>query len=287
MQSIIFPNNITSIGKYCFRSNFYLSSIDIPDSVILIDDNAFSECLNLKEINISPNSNLTTLGINIFRDTIVKSIFLSKNVTNISPITFDSCILESITVDQNNPIFHSDSKSVFKGTENSTLYKVVQTFSGEYIVPLFVTSISDMCFDSCLKISNIALHNNITSLGFFGFYHCQAIKTINIPKSVIKIEEGTFLACNSLTSITIPENVILIDSRAFKDCRNLKSITFLSNNNEISFGDQTFRDIENPMNIYIPGKFNAKLQYQNLFPNRSHLYITSQTKLSYDCKKFF
>lgn len=41
------------------------------------------------------------------------------------------------------------------------------------------------------------------------------------------------------------------------------------------------------MNISIPGNFNISSDYECVFPNRSHLYITNETILSESCKDFF
>ena len=45
-----------------------ITSITIPNSVIVIEDRAFSSCYNLSDVNIYSNI-ITTIGNNVFSDT--------------------------------------------------------------------------------------------------------------------------------------------------------------------------------------------------------------------------
>lgn len=98
---------------------------------------------------------------------------------------------------------------------------------------------------------------------------------------------GAFDYCKSLTSIIIPSNISFIENSAFEGCTNLKSITFKDNNNNITIGPNIFKSTAPSAEIYIPGKFFAKTTYKSELPPKSHLYITSQTRLSESCKIFF
>jgi len=60
LTSIEIPNSVTSIGNDAFNYCFNLTSIEIPSSVTTIGNSAFLSCFNLTSIEIS--SSVTTIG---------------------------------------------------------------------------------------------------------------------------------------------------------------------------------------------------------------------------------
>ncbi|EAY22981.1 surface antigen BspA-like [Trichomonas vaginalis G3] len=311
LKSIKLPQNILSIGGKCFYINLALSSIDLPDSVEIIYEGAFSGS-GLTTINISKNSKLKKLDSGCFFGTNLIKIFIPKSLNEISSEVFNRCkYLENITVDPENEYYKSDSKSLFTGTDNSTLFKVVESYSeSEYIVPNYVTNISDWCFFNA-NISSIQLHNNIswigsstfsyctnltfitipesvTSIGYSTFYSCTSLTYITIPEGVTYIGEAAFVGCTSLTNITIPESVTYIGDGAFYHCSSLTNIIISGNNIEY-IGDGAFNSNENPINFFIPRKFilDESSIHTNSYPFGSNLYITSQTVLTNSSKVFF
>ena len=139
----------------------------------------------------------------------------------------------------------------------------------------------------CISLKNIIILENVTIIGSSAFSYCTSITSITIPGNVTFIGYNAFDHCTSLKSITIPKKVTTIQNEVFSDCYNLSKITFLDNNNTITISSNIFYHIDYPINIYIPGHFNISSDYNNQFPNRSHLYITSETILSESCKDFF
>lgn len=51
LSNVVIGNSVKSIGEYAF-ANTGLSKIDIPNSVTIICDYAFNECLSLAEVNM-------------------------------------------------------------------------------------------------------------------------------------------------------------------------------------------------------------------------------------------
>ena len=64
LTSINIPNSVTTIGNRAFASCYHLISINIPNIVTTIGNGAFAECNSLTSINI-PNS-VTTIGDGAF-----------------------------------------------------------------------------------------------------------------------------------------------------------------------------------------------------------------------------
>ncbi|MDE6614363.1 MAG: leucine-rich repeat domain-containing protein [Clostridia bacterium] len=84
---------VTEIGKISGYSN--LQSVEIPSSVKIIDDYAFSSCTNLRNVQIS--SGVTTFGSFVFSGcTSLTSIVIPKSVTSIANHAFNNC--SSLTI---------------------------------------------------------------------------------------------------------------------------------------------------------------------------------------------
>lgn len=305
---ILLPQNISSIGRDCFLWASSLQSIDLPDSVETIYRAAFSYS-GLTTIKISKTSKLSKLDSVCFTNTKLSSFFILKYLKDLTFDSFDGCqYLENITLDPENQYYKFESKTLFSGADNSTLFRVINTYSESvYVVPPYVINISKNCFYK-LKIKSILLHNKITYIGKYAFYECKSLTSITLPENVISIKDYTFQYCTSLTSVTLPKNLQNIDAAVFDGCTSLRSIvfpeslkiieiwafyqctslnniTFLNNSNSIIFGLNPFLDILNPVNIYVPGMLKIIEGVPEVFPKGSHLYITNQTILL-SCVKY-
>ena len=87
-----------------------------------------------------------------------------------------------------------------------------------------VTSIEDLAFFRCYKLSRVTIPEGVTSIGEGAFYLCN-LDSITISKNVANIGKEAFLGCTNLTSVTISEGVTSIGESAFEGCTNLTSIT--------------------------------------------------------------
>ena len=90
-----------------------------------------------------------------------------------------------------------------------------------------VTSIGDLAFYDCWKLTSITIPNSVTSIGDFAFKDCEKLTSITIPNSVTSIGYETFWSCSGLTSVTIPNSVTSIGEDAFYNCRGLRKVNYL------------------------------------------------------------
>lgn len=110
-----FLKRVTFIPEYAFHHS-YLKSINIPNSITEIGDNAFWYCQLLESVNI-PNS-VTKIGTGAFDScTTLESVIISNSVTEIGPGAFRDCYeLKSITIPE---IFKPRMKRIFPGVRLS------------------------------------------------------------------------------------------------------------------------------------------------------------------------
>ena len=198
--SINIPEGVKSIGNNAFYRCSGLTSVNIPEGVVNIGSWAFEGCNGLTFINI-PSS-----------------------VTNIEP-------------------------AVFRGCSGLTSVNI----------PSSVTSIGSWAFEGCCELASINIPEGVTSIGDGAFADCSGLASVSIPESVISIGEKAFGGCNGLIainvllgnptyssidgilydkdkttlircpegktgSVNIPEGVVSLEYSAFSNCTRLTSI---------------------------------------------------------------
>jgi len=189
---------------------------DIPETVISICDNAFSNCENLAGVTIP------------------------EGTTQIGNKAFASCDGLTTVVIPNGVV--SLGGSVFDNCGNLA----------EIVIPSSVTEIGDYVFNGCSNLSSITLADGITCIGNGMFRACESLTSINLPSSLISIGEEAFQYCEGLTKITIPENVANIGDYAFDGCTNLSEVYF--SGDAVTFGHRVFGSIYDYVtaNAYYP-----------------------------------
>ena len=250
--SVIFGDNVRSIGKYAFSGFTSLDSITIPDSVISIGERAFYNCSRLKSITI-PDS-VTSIG---------KEAFLNTAYYN----------------DE----YYWDAGILYIGNH---LIDAKQFGLGKIEVKQGTKTIADFACSPCYSSSSITIPDSVTNIGDFAFYNCKSLYRIDvssentnfssengvlfnkdkteivrypakntdtsysIPDSVTIIDDGAFEGCTSLTSITIPDDVTSIGDYAFYECKSLENITI--GNGVTIVGDYAFYCCNSLTSITIP-----------------------------------
>ena len=168
---------------YEFTGCSNLTSISIPSSVTLIEEDAFGDCVNLNAVYISDleawcnitfkegwadyvTSNPLHYASHLFLNGVeIKDLIIPNSVTSINYGAFDGCSLTSVTIHDG------------------------------------VTSIGDVAFANCSSLTSVAIGNVVTSIGNYAFYGCKGLTTITIPNSVTSIGYKAFNNCSDLTTI--------------------------------------------------------------------------------------
>ena len=200
---------VTAICDFAFNRvndvGYEIIAITLPDSIIEIGSEAFSNQPGMDNIILSKN--LEIIGIGAFSGCSgLTSIEIPNSVTSIGSWVFSGCSgLTSIEI------------------------------------PNSVMSIGGWAFYDCIGLKGVTIGNSVTSIGNSAFSGCSGLKSVTIGNSVTSIGEYAFADCSGLTSIEIPNSVTSIGERAFMCCSGLTSMTFngtIAEWNAIEKGDK-------------------------------------------------
>lgn len=235
ITSIIIPNNVKSIDDDAFSDCVSLKEIHIPDSIISIGDRAFEKCISLKEITI-PNS-VTNIGDGAFYDCKdLKEVNIHNNVKSIGDWAFAYC------------------SSLTSAT-----------------IPESVTIIGEFTFAKCESLKEISIHDNVTSIGNGAFSHCNSLTSIIIPDSVTNIDNGAFYKCSSLEEITVPNSVTNIGNGAFYECSSLEEITI--SDSVTNIGPEAFYGCSSLKSIYVKGNMEKIKEVFEKTDNKHKIHL--------------
>lgn len=147
---------VKTIGADCFASNENIISVEIPQGVSAIEDEAFINCPNLQTV-IIPKGVVSLGQLAFFMCEKLENVTMGSGITTIGTNTFYGCVnLQSIQL------------------------------------PDTVTKIEGYAFMGCSSLESLALPISTSSIGTGAFQDCSGLKEITIPSAVTTIEEEAF-----------------------------------------------------------------------------------------------
>lgn len=187
-KNCVIPNTVKFVEP-CALKYLPIESLVIPDSVVSLGFDSFSECTSLIEVTIGKS--LNSIGSGSFQGcTSLESITIPANVVTLESSAFNGCCnLKSIN-----------------GSEN-------------------VRNIESAAFSDCSSLSSFVFSNFLKTIGDHAFANCASIKEINLPQNSsesIEIGEKAFVGCNSLEEVLIPDTVVSLGDGVFSNCKSLK-----------------------------------------------------------------
>lgn len=171
--------SVTSISQHAFSGRRKLTSIEIPESVTEMGDDAFSGCVKLNKV--------------IYAGTIDQWVQIKFGLGASNPLSGDTLLY----VD-NTPV--KDVKLTI-ATEISS--KAFYGYGGLVSVEMSksVTTIGDSAFEGCGKLERIEIPSSVTIVGKRAFFGCSKLTSIEIPASVTIVGELAFYGCSEKLTI--------------------------------------------------------------------------------------
>lgn len=301
--SLFIPNNVKEIESYGIQGNAYLSAITfeensqlerinsfgisgnalvknlvIPDSVRIIETNAFS--LNRALTSITIGSGIEELRPNIFTHcTALTNIDIKDGVKKIDLTAFSQCDvlknlvlpksvteivnvasmdkngqnqLDTISIDPENPIYDSrdNCNAIIETATNKLIFG-----AGNATIPNGVVEIGDYAFDRNYGIKTLIIPDSVKKIGTHAFYACQYVSTVTIGSNVEELSgTNTFYSLMSLAQITLTGKYTRIPNKCFFNCQYLQLVKIPKRITEI--GDGAFQGCRSLKTIYYEGSEN-------------------------------
>lgn len=198
IDKVVLPPTLKKIGGYAFQRTS-LTSVNIPDNVETIEDNAFGRAKQLQEVHL-PDS-LTSLGGGAFEYcSNLRAVKIPRKIKVITWSAFSGCSsLQCVEL--------HDSITGFG--DNS--------FSGcnlrEITLPKSTTWVGNNAFQGNTNLSKVTLNEGLIGIGEFAFYE-TAIDTLNCPSTLRKIYNSAFAGCRNLSQINLNEGLTRIEAGA-------------------------------------------------------------------------
>lgn len=204
--SIIGDLSLTIPRNY-FKGFTNLETFDMGNCVSEVVDEAFKDCVNLKNITISPKIKEGKITYKAFSNT----KFLTERTTPIL-IEGDTVILyvpDSIEGEYTIP------STITKINESAFYNKVKLT---KITIPSSVTTIGKSAFDSCTGLKEVVFEENtsLQAIGYNTFYSCTKLESINLTnlKNLTTIGENAFIGAK-IDEIKLPASLTSIGLKAF------------------------------------------------------------------------
>ena len=220
LQTVSFPDTLTSIGQYAFKNCNALQTVVLPNGLTSLGVGAFTECNKLKSVTVG---NL---------------------LTAIEDYTFSMC------PDLTTVILGSGLKKIGA----MSFYQCGRLT--DCAIPASVTSIGNEAFSYCLSLKSAAISDNVTELGESAFYDCNALTTLVIGNGLTRVPNNAFGGCDGLMTVIIGDGVSYIGVGAFAECGDLTSVTI--GKNVIQIGADAFHQCNKLVEVINLSAMNIK-----------------------------
>lgn len=278
---------VSKIGDRVFSNYRYvLTSVQIPDTVTEIGDNAFYNRTSLKSVTIQDNktSRVKKIGRQAFMYCrALTDISILDSVTEIGSESFYQCEnLDTVTIPEGVTSIAEGLFSYCYSLHTVTLPDSVtaieeRAFTGTALtqihIPAKVTRIGTDAFSECPVLSTItsdsesypAIDNVLYEKSANGNYALirypsrREDPAFKIPNGVVKIETHAFDCCLYLASVKMPDSVVSIGTGAFMNCPALQDIEFSCRITELP--ESVFENCTGLESIDIPEGITQILDY--------------------------
>ena len=252
---LVIPLKVTDVNKYAFYKNTAIRSVLFEEDSRLrkIDVSAFESCTSLKTIQIPT----TVLSIE-------DRAF--KNCKAINNIYFDARACQDFVAD--NEIFYSVGTStsgvnVTLGREvtrlpsylfsgKGTLPRVRRLYYSDYVS---LEHIGEYAFSNNRYMTTLYLPSTLLTMGEGAFSNTVLTNvTIEDECMLYNLPKDAFKNCTKLVSVYFGENSILanIEESAFESCTALIDVTFGELNGIMTIGKYAFKDCINLTSFRLP-----------------------------------
>ena len=221
--------DVSVIPENAFLDKKILMNVKLPESLLVIQENAFKGCSALSGTLILP-SGVTTIGWAAFQGcTSLNGIVFSDALEVIRSYAFEGCV--NLTQELTFPdqllsigeYAFANCRNLFgKVKFNSEFYQFIGA-EGYW-------SSTGRAFENCSNIDEVDLSEceYLYEIPSATFNECYALKTVKLPPYLERIDDYSFHNCTNLATIAFPQSLLVINRDAFNGCSSLRSVDLSS-----------------------------------------------------------
>ncbi len=189
VTSFTFGENVTYIPDNLCRDLSNLTSIQLPEKLDSIGEQAFNGCEGITSLTIP--ANVKSIGSGAF----------AGYETNLTSVTWKAkdCKLDPYG-------------SIFAAKADSTLTEFIFT-EGVEVIP------TNLCYE-LRALTSITIPSSVIRIGESAFQYCASLSTLKLGTNVQHIDESAFQNCRNLESITLPNSIKTLGRYAFYGCKS-------------------------------------------------------------------
>ena len=233
------------IPAYCFALCQNLETVNIHNSLVGINEGAFSECTSLTTFNMYdtvgyfgdqifygtnklksitlPNNELTLGGYAFLECNSLQEIKFNENTyfSEINGSIFENTELAKFVVDSNNPHYSTsaDGKYLLSKDGKKIIFAAFANISGELTIGDEYAEIGNGAFTG-VKIEKLIITNPNLVIGAYAFANCDELEEIVLPTETgLEIKEHAFNYTPALKTITNLNKVTKVGDYAFANSK--------------------------------------------------------------------
>lgn len=252
-EHIIIPDGIRVIGEDAFACNKKIVSVIFPESLRVICDGAFRDCIALKEsalphdmvelspyafagcddsLSVSAPSGTGSLDTPASGEETgepesgesnkdAEDIWAKARFADVRKLLKEAhSIGMSLESFRNAPPRQSVSKDADFIIADGALLSY-RGDSADIVIPAGVKRISEGALAFRINLESVVFPDGLEEIAADAFNHCVRLKSLILPNTLRKIGENAFKDCAELTCVLLPESLEEIRSRAFAGCEKL------------------------------------------------------------------
>ncbi len=240
-KEVQIPNGIERIWDMAFK-DAAIEQVRLPDSLKQISKGAFADCIQLKNVYFTKNSNLVYIGEGAFWGCTALEKFTSATAT----YTKDSIFPTKLEMIDANAFKGCSSLLcvILPNSLRSMEHSVFSHCTGLETVSWQLSKLDKIpqwTFFNCQNLKNIFLPNQIKYFGHNCFCNCYSLKKIYLPSDLEMIGDKAFRGCTMLTGVTLPPTVSSIGENAFENCDKLRYCVVSSEDPLFCIRNKAFR----------------------------------------------